>query len=135
MFSRLSVRSILTAALAAALLVPAGQADDWGLQARTTVDPAIAAAIHDRGSLTPAPVALDSSIQAALLERASSITRPDDRPGSRGVGSLPQSTGTAAEDGFEWSTSVGAGAIVAALLLTCGTLLAVRLGRARVTSA
>ena len=120
MFSRPFVRTILTAALAAILLVPAAQADDWGRDKAAHLDPAIAAAIHDRAS--------------AVVE--SSAARPDDRPGAHGVGSLPQTEQAPAGRTFDWSSvGVGAGATIATLLLALGSLLAVRHGRARVKSA
>jgi hypothetical protein len=135
MFSRLFVRSTLVAALAATLLVPAAQADDWGRDKSMQVDPAIAAAIRDRANLTPAPVALDPAIQAALLERAASVTRPDDRSGTRGVGSLLQPQQAQKAGDRDWSNvGFGAGATFV-LLLAFGSLLAVRHARARVTNA
>ena len=58
MFSQTFSRTVLCAAFAAVLLVPAAQADSWARDASTGLDPAIATAIHDRPSLTPEP-ALD----------------------------------------------------------------------------
>jgi hypothetical protein len=157
MFSHTFSRNVLGAVLAASLLVPAAQADDWARDSGAALDPAIATAIRDRASLTPEPVvldpaiasamrdhasvapegaAIDPAIQAALLERASSITRPDDRAGARGVGSLPQPGQVAASEAFDWNIiGVGAGATFAALLLAFGSLIAVRHGRTRATNA
>ncbi len=145
-------RTVLGAALAAALLVPAAQADSWGsdvaldpaiataiqdhagqLPDSVPLDPAIATAISDRS--TSEPIALDPAIQTALLDRASS-PRPDDRAEARGTGALTASVGVAADDGFDWSTvGIGAGATFGALLLAFGSLLAVRHGRTRVSNA
>jgi hypothetical protein len=126
MFSHTVSRSVLGTLLVAVLLVPAAQADDWARDKYAAVDPAIAVAIHDRASLTPHPAALGSD---------SSITRPDDRAGLRGVGSLPQPE-PAGNAGFDWNVvTVGASVTFAALLLAFGSLIAVRHGRARVTSA
>ncbi len=126
MFSHTVSRSVLGILLVATLLVPAAQADDWARDKYAPVDPAIATAIHDRASLNPQPAALGP---------ASSITRPDDRAGIRGVGSLAQPE-HAASAAFDWNIiRVGAAATFATLLLAFGSLIAVRYGRARVTSA
>lgn len=120
MFPRPFVRSILTAALAAILLVPAAQADDWARDRAAQLDPAIAAAIQNGASRVVQP----------------SAARPDDRAGTRGVGSLPQPQHAPAGTTFDWtSVGAGAGATLATLLLALGSVLAVRHGRARVKSA
>lgn len=121
MFSHTFGRSVLGVVLAATLLVPAAQADGWARDSRAGLDPGIAAAIHDRASLTPEPVALDPAIRAALLERASSITRPDDRAGARGPGFVvtgPPLEAVASSDAFQWDdATLGAAAALGAMLL------------------
>ena len=91
MFSRPLVRIILTAALAAILLVPAAQADDWGKDNAAQVDPAIAAAIQDHSSAVDQPSA---------ARPVSLAVRPDDRAGLRGAGTTP-STPVALSDAVE----------------------------------
>ena len=88
MFSRPFVRIILSAALAVILLVPAAQADDWGKDNAAQLDPAIAAAIHDRASTVVQP-------SAARPVRAHGVlaVRPDDLPGLRGAGATPSTPG------------------------------------------
>jgi hypothetical protein len=136
MLSRLTVRSIFPVILAAVLFVPAAQADDWGLDARPSLDPAIAAAIHDHPNLTSLPVTLDPAIQAAVFERSSRSARPDDRPGLRGAGSLHPSEPAPTGSELDWTTlGVGGGVVLAALLLAIGSLLTVRYSRTRVKSA
>ncbi len=95
MFSRPFVRVILTAALAAILLVPAAQADGWGRDNAAQLDPAIAAAVQDRASAVVQP-------SAALPVRAHAVlaVRPDDRAGLRGAGTTP-STPVALSDAVE----------------------------------
>jgi hypothetical protein len=155
MFFRTINRTVLVAAFAAVLLVPAAQADDWAADARPGVDVAIATAIHDRLTLNPEPaldpalatairehasvkqepLALDPAFRTALLERTTPPVRPDDRAGVRSVGSLPQPEVTTSE-AFDWDVvGIGAGATFAALLLGLGSLLAVRRGRTRFTNA
>ena len=140
MFSQTFSRTVLCAAFAAVLLVPAAQAGSGagdvgtGLVG-TGLDPAIATAIHDRPSLTPEP-ALDPAIRTALLERAASPVRPDDRAGMRSVGSLPQPEQAATSEAFDWDVvGIGAGATFAALLLGFGSLIVVRRSRTRFTNA
>jgi hypothetical protein len=148
-------RTVLGAVLAAALLVPAAQADSWARDGHVALDPAIATAIQDHAAQLPASVpldpaianaisdrstsellALDPAIQTAMLDRTSSPTRPDDRAAVRGVGSLTPPVGVAPDDGFDGSTvGIGAAAFFGALLLACGSLLAVRHGRTRVSNA
>jgi len=154
MFSHTFGRTVLAAAFAATLLVPAAQADSWARDGRAALDPAIATAIRDHATatpeldpaiatairahaaMTPEPVALDPAIRTALLERASSPIRPDGRAGTRGVGSLPQPEREATSAALDWDlVSISAGAMFAALLLGFGSLLAIRHGRARVTNA
>ncbi len=119
MFTHTLSRTAVGALLAAMLLVPAAQADDWARDQRMTIDPAIVSAIHDRASLQPEPVA----------------TRPDDRAGTRGVGTLPQPAQVAASDSFDLNrVGVGLGAALAALLVGLGLLLAVRHAPTRATS-
>jgi hypothetical protein len=175
MFSRTFVRTILGAAFATTLLVPAAHARTSAANVGAALDPAIAAAIHDRAigtavvpldpaiaaaihdraigtavvPLEPAiaaasknrtattleSVALDPAIRAGLLERASASTRPDDRSGARGVGSLPQPDRETRSVAVEWSFVGIGGAVTLAALLALGSLLLIRHGRARVTSA
>lgn len=135
MFSQSFSRTILCAVFAATLLVPAAHADSWARDSRAGIDPAIATTIHDRATLTPEP-ALDPAIRTALLERATPPIRPDDRAGMRSVGSLPQPERATASETFDWNVvGIGAGATFVALLLAFGSLIAVRRGRAHVTSA
>jgi hypothetical protein len=98
-------------------------------------DPAIAAASKNRTATTLESVALDPAIRAGLLERASASTRPDDRSGARGVGSLPQPDRETRSVAVEWSFVGIGGAVTLAALLALGSLLLIRHGRARVTSA
>ena len=136
MFSQTFSRTVLCAAFAAVLLVPAAQADSWARDARTGLDPAIVTAIHDDASVTPERGALDPAIRAALLARTVSPVRPDDRAGMRSVGSLPQPEQAATSEAVDWNVvGIGAGATFAALLLGFGSLIAVRRGRARLTNA
>lgn len=136
MFTHTFSRTAVGALLAALLLVPAAQADGWARDRLVAVDPAIAAAIHDRAILQPEPVTLDPAVQAALLERTSSATRPDDRAGTRGVGALPQPAQVAAANSFELNwIGIGVGAALAVLLAGLGLLLATRHTPTRATSA
>jgi len=110
------------------------------------LDPAIVTALHnrvgataERGTLDPAIVSatlipLDPAIRAALNEhQAATPTRPDDRLGARGPGSLPQPSPVATSGGFDWNNvGFGAGAALAALLLALGSAIAVRHARTRV---
>ena len=135
MFSQTFSRTVLCAAFAAVLLVPAAQAGSGAGDVGTGLDPAIATAIHDRPSLTPEP-ALDPAIRTAILERAASPVRPDDRAGMRSVGSLPQPEQAATSEAFDWDVvGIGAGATFAALLLGFGSLIVVRRSRTRFTNA
>ena len=81
-------------------------------------------------------LALDPAIRTALLERATSPVRPDDRAGMRSVGSLPQPEQAATSEAFDWDVvGIGAGATFTALLLGFGSLIVVRRGRTRFTNA
>ena len=131
MFSKAFHTTFLGIVLAATLLVPAAQADDWARDGLTGLDPA--AILDVSGS--PEAAMLDPAIRTALLERASSSTRPDDRAGVRGVGSLPQPEAVAPTEAFDWNVGIGAGAAFAALLLALGAWLSMRHGRARITNA
>ena len=134
MFSKAFHTTFLGIVLAATLLVPAAQADDWARDGLTGLDPATAAVIQDVSG-SPEQAMLDPAIRTALLERASSSTRPDDRPGIRGVGSLPQPEAVAPTEAFDWNVGISAGAAFAALLLALGAWLVMRHGRARITNA
>jgi len=145
MLSHTIIRTVLGAVLATMLLAPAALADDWASDRRVGLDPAIVTALHnrvgataERGTLDPAIVSatlipLDPAIRAALNEHQATPTRPDDRLGARGPGSLPQPSPVATSGGFDWN-NVGFGA-VAALLLALGSAIAVRHARTRVTNA
>ena len=158
MLSHTIIRTVLGAVLAAMLLAPAALADDWASDRQVGLDPAIVTAIHDRvgatterGTLDPAiatairdhanvsstQIPLDPAIRAALNEHQTATpTRPDDRMGARGPGSLPQLSPVATSDGFDWNNvGFGAGAALAALLLALGSAIAVRHARTRVTNA
>ena len=155
MFSRTLRLTILGAVFAATLLLPAAHADSWARDGRAALDPAVATAIRDRAasmatvgldpaiasamrnrsSVTNEPVALDPAIHAALAERASLAVHPDDRNGARGVGSLQQPGTETTSAAFDANiVSVGAGLILATILLGFGSLMVARHG-ARVTKA
>ena len=158
MLSHTIIRTVLGAVLAAMLLAPAALADDWASDRQVGLDPAIVTALHnrvgataERGTLDPAiftairdhaavsstPIPLDPAIRAALNEhQAATPTRPDDRLGARGPGSLPQPSPVGTSGGFDWNNvGLGAGAALAALLLALGSAIAVRHARTRVTTA
>jgi hypothetical protein len=158
MLSHTIIRTVLGAVLATMLLAPAALADDWASDRQVGLDPAIVTAIHDRvgataerGTLDPAiatairdhanvsstQIPLDPAIRAALNEHQTATpTRPDDRMGARGPGSLPQPSPVATSGGFDWNNvGLGAGAALAALLLALGSAIAVRHARTRVTNA
>jgi hypothetical protein len=153
MHSRTFGLTILAALFAATLLLPAANAsarDNQALdpaiatamrdhaQATATIglDPAIATALRDRTPVTSRPVALDPAIATALLERASSPTRPDNRSGTRGVGSLPQNARETASIATDTNIpTIGAAVMLAALLLGSGSLIAIHHQRARVKNA
>ena len=134
MFSKTFHTTFLGIVLAATMLVPAAQADDWARAGLAGIDPAIATAIQGV-RVSPEQALLDPAIRTALLERASSSTRPDDRAGVRGVGSLPQPEAVAPTEAFDWNVGISAGAAFAALLLAVGAWLVMRHGRARITNA
>jgi hypothetical protein len=149
MFSHTVIRTALGAVLATMLLAPAALADGSASDRQVGLDPAIVTAIHNRvgataeqGTLDPAivratPIPLDPAIQAALNEhRAATPTRPDDRLGTRGPGSLPQPSRVGTSGGFDWNNvGFGAAAALAALLLALGSAIAMRHARTRVTNA
>jgi hypothetical protein len=149
MLSHTIIRTVLGAVLATMLLAPAALADDSASNRRGGLDPAIVTALHnrvgataERGTPDPAIVSatlipLDPAIRAALNEhQAATPTRPDDRLGARGPGSLPQPSPVAMSGGFDWNNvGFGAGAALAALLLALGSAIAVRHARTRVTNA
>jgi hypothetical protein len=155
MFSRTFGLTILGAVFAATLLLPVAHADSWARDNRAALDPAIATTIRDRAAaetagLDPAianamreqssisnePMTLDPAIQIALDERAASATRPDDRNGARGVGSLKQPATETTSAAFDVNiVSVGTGLILSTILLGFGSLMVARHGRARATNA
>ena len=152
MFTRTFGLTILSAVLATTLLLPAALADDSASdnhaldpaiatamrdQAEATgttgLDPAIATVLRDRTPVTSRSVALDPAIAIALLERASLPVRPDDRSGTRGVGSLPQNARETASVATDTNIpAIGSVVILAALLLGSGSLIAIHHQRARV---
>ena len=107
MFARTFRRTVLGAAIALTLLVPAAQADDWARQSPLALDPALANAIGDAARASQ-PLPLDPALRNVLAEAASSSTRA----------AAPQAT---AADAFAWSDfGLGAGVAVAAMLLLAG---------------
>ena len=137
MLSHTIIRTVLGAVLATMLLAPAALADDWASDRQVGLDPAIVTAIRDHADVSSTPIPLDPAIRAALNEhQAATPTRPDDRLGARGPGSLPQPSPVATSGGFDWNNvGLGAGAAFAALLLALGSAIAVRHARTRVTNA
>src|SRR5215218_10450695 len=69
MFSRTFVQTILGAAFASTLLVPAAHARTSAANVGAALDPAIAAAIHDR-AIGTGVVRFDPAIAAAIHDRA-----------------------------------------------------------------
>jgi len=108
-----------TIVVAAALLVPVAQADDW---ARDGI-----AASEVAGSTHPDNRAEARGPGAIAAQQASSTpVRPDDRAGARGPGALtPTLVVESTSSGFDWSAAaIGmVGGMGAALLLTGALLL------------
>jgi hypothetical protein len=80
MFSHAFRRTVLGAAVAVMLLVPAAQADDWARDSQAGLDPAIATAVA--ASVMSEEVALDPAIRTALHQApvSSSTNGTFDRP-------------------------------------------------------
>jgi hypothetical protein len=128
MFARTFRRTVLAAAIALTLLVPAAQADNWAGDARPALDPSIANAIHDRAAAAPTSLPLDPALAIHDGATAASQPLPLD-PALRNVvaeaaspanhAAAPQaSVAPSATTGFAWSDfALGAGAAVASMLL------------------
>lgn len=118
-----------TIVVAAALLVPLAQADDWATDGITASG--IAGSTHPDNRAEPrGPGAI------AAQQAASKPIRPDDRPEPRGPGAFTTTQIVESSGGFDWSSAaIGmVGGIGAALLLTGGLFLV--LGqRSRTTTA
>jgi hypothetical protein len=136
-----SLRMLMVVVGAAGVLVPIAQASERpndragqlgvGSVAGSIATPdAFERAVrrHD-AAITP-----DAFERAVAIHVASTPPRPDDRAGSRGPGEIMPQTldpDITAPDGLRWSdASVGAGAMLGALLLAAAVGLTVRRGRA-----
>ena len=139
MFSHIITRTVLGTVLAATLLAPAAAADNWwGRDRQSGLDQAIATALNSRAAATSAPSPLDPAIQAAILNHeAAAPTRPDDRAGTHGSGSLAQPAPvTSTNDGLDWNNlGFGVGAALGALLLALGSVIGMRRTKIRATNA
>jgi hypothetical protein len=158
MFSHTIIRTVLGTAVAAMLLSTAASASDWNRDRQVGLDPAIVTALHrnaeettaepiwldpaiaaamrNRSDATSAPLPLDPAIRAAIRDRQTSTARPDDRAGTRGVGSLQHSARAVPSSRFDWSSfGVGVGAALAGLLLALGSAIRWRQARTRVVNA
>jgi hypothetical protein len=71
MFARSFRRTVLAAAVALTLLVPAAQADDWARQSPLPLDPALANAIGDNTTAASKPLPLDPALRNVLVEASS----------------------------------------------------------------
>ena len=119
MFARTFRRTVLGAAVALTLLVPAAHADDWARQSPLALDPALANAIADQATAASTPLPLDPALRNVLVEAASSPT----------AAAAPQAT---AADAFAWSDfGLGAGVAVASMLLLAGLATGARALRQR----
>lgn len=136
-----SLRMLMVVLSTAGVLVPIAQAserpnDRAGLLGVGNV----AASIATPDAFERAVARHDASITPDALERALAIhvastpPRPDDRAGALGPGEITpviSNRDVSASDGFQWSdASVGAGAMLGALLLAAAVGLTVRRGRA-----
>src|SRR3954467_10822335 len=74
MFARSFRRTVLAAAVALTLLVPAAQADDWARQSPLPLDPSLANAIGDRTTAASKPLPLDPSLANAISDGAASAS-------------------------------------------------------------
>ena len=112
----MSIRTNLvgTIVVAAALLVPVAQADDWARDGIAASG--VAGSTHPDNRAEPrGPGAI------AAQQAASTPVRPDDRAGARGPGALtPTVVVESTSSGFDWSAAaIGMiGGMGAALLLT-----------------
>jgi hypothetical protein len=133
MFARTFRRTVLGAAVALTLLVPAAQADDWARESSLALDPALANAVH--GSAT-APLPLDPALANAIRDRATAPSKPLPLdPALRNVlaAGAPQAIAAPSPGtGFGWSDfGLGAGAAVASMLLLAGLATGARSVRQR----
>lgn len=139
MFSHIITRTVLGTVLAATLLAPAAAADNWwGRDRQSGLDQAIATALNSRAAATSAASLLDPAIKVAILNhKAATPTRPDDRAGAHGSGSLAQPAPvTSTNDGLDWNNlGFGAGAALGALLLALGSVIGMRRTKIRATNA
>src|SRR3954452_6686127 len=108
MFARSFRRTVLAAAVALTLLVPAAQADDWARQSPLPLDPALANAIGDNTTAASKPLPLDPALRNVLVEASSAAGA-----------TAPQATAApTAANGFAWSDfALGAVVAVASMLL------------------
>jgi hypothetical protein len=136
-----SVRMLMVAVGTAGALVPIAQAsekpnDRAGLLGVGGVAGSIATpdAFERAVGRHNASIAPDAFERAVAIHVASSPPRPDDRAGARGSGAISPVTrapGSSAADGFQWTdASMGAGAMLGALLLAAAVGLTVRRGKA-----
>ena len=117
----MSIRTNLVGAIvvAAALLVPVAQADDWARDGLSTSEVARSTRPDDRAAAR-GPGAI------AAQQAASTPVRPDDRAGARGPEALtPTPVVESRSSGFDWSAAaIGmVSGMGAALLLTGGLFL------------
>jgi len=115
-----------TIIVAAALLVPVAQADDWARDGIATSG--VAGSTHpDNRAAARGPGAIAANVSGA--------PRPDDRGDARGPGAtLPTVVAVSTGNGFDWSAAVvgAAGGMGAALLLAgCAVLLMAQRNRTR----
>jgi hypothetical protein len=118
-----------TIVVAAALLVPVAQADDWATDGITA--PEIAASTHpDNRAEARGPGAI------AAQQAASKRVRPDDRAEPRGPGAVTPAVVVESSNGFDWS-SAGIGMVggMGAALLLAGALLLLLGQRSRTSTA
>jgi hypothetical protein len=131
-----SLRMLLVVLGTAGVLVPIGQAsekpnDRAGLLGVGGIAGSIATpdAVERAVGRHNASIAPDAFERAVAIHVASS-PRPDDRAGAHGPGAISPVTlnpGVSTQDGFQWNdASVGAGAMLAALLLAAAVGLTVR---------
>src|SRR4051794_13680766 len=76
MFARTFRRTVLAAAVALTLLVPAAQGDDWARQSPLPLDPALANAIGDRTTAPSQQLPVDPSLANAIRDSAASASSP-----------------------------------------------------------
>ena len=136
-----SLRMLMVVLGTAGVLVPIAQAserpnDRAGLLGVGSVGGSIATpdAFERAVARHDASMAPDAFERAVAIHVASTPPRPDDRAGARGPGEVAPvilNGGISASGDFRWSdASVGAGAMLGALLLAAAVGLTVRRGRA-----